>query len=86
MIPDSEREHDGTVINMSSDLQAYYVAPKNLNSRKAVFVHFDIAGWTGGRIRSVTDHIAEANYHVFLVNFFDNDDGIMSYGGWPPTL
>ena len=85
LILDSDRQTDGSIINLSADLQAYYVAPKNLASKKAIFLHFDIFGWTGGRIRSVADHIAKENYHVFLVNFFDNDNGISAHGGLPPT-
>ena len=53
-----------------------------IDSNKAVFVHYDIFGWTGGRIRSIADQISHSGYHVFMLNFFRNDDGIASYGGF----
>jgi len=82
LTPDSDRQNNGRIINLSPTLQAYYVSPKNVDSNKAVFVHHDANGWTGGRIRSISDQIADKGYHVFLVNFFDTDNGVAAYGGF----
>ena len=80
LVADKDTTQKGSEIIIKDDLKAYYV-PSETTSEKAVLIFYDIFGWTGGQIRSICVQFAEKGFHVFMPNFYRNEDGINSFGG-----
>jgi len=76
---------NGEVHTIQDDLQVYYSAPSNKESKKAIILIYDIFGFTGGQIRGICDQLASAGFHVVMPNLYRNETGIMEHGGLFPS-